>query len=212
MGMQLSIAQVEQRGMVAPLPRVLTKALRLPPDASVAEAINAIDRDAAGSRLRRAVHLMEEMTENASALAELLPLVGESPIRMIPFTEQVGFSAETGEVEFQESSEVWAAVAERVLPPWARASRLTCIRMTGDSMEAPDAAFVVVDGNRRATVDGQLFVVLVVDALAIKRFRQVGDQWNLVSDGSAHSPSPLRPDDRIVGRVAWPGPPGDAAR
>ena len=56
MGMHLSIAQVEQRGMVAPLPRSLTKALGLPPDANVADAINAIDRDAAGSRLRRAIH------------------------------------------------------------------------------------------------------------------------------------------------------------
>ena len=75
--------------------------------------------------------------------------------------------------------------------------------MAGDSMEATDAALVVVDSNRRTAVDGQLFVVLVVDALAVKRFRQVGDQWNLVSDGSAHSPRPLTPDDRIVGRVAW---------
>ena len=31
MGMQLSIAQVEQRGMEAPLPRELTRALGLPP-------------------------------------------------------------------------------------------------------------------------------------------------------------------------------------
>ena len=212
MGMQLSIAQVEQSSTKAPLPGELTKALGLPPGASVAEAISAIDRDAAGSRLRRAMHLMEEMTEGASALAELLPLVGESPIRMIPFTEQVGFSAETGELEFQESSEVWVAVAERVLPSWARAAPLTCIRMPDDSMEATDAALVVVDSNRRTAMDEQLFVVRVGDALAVKRFRQVGDQWNLVSDDSAHSPRPLRPDDRIIGRVAWRGPHGVAVR
>ena len=30
----------------------------------------------------------------------------------------------------------------------------------------------------------QLFVVHAVDALAVKRFRQVGDQWSVVSDGS----------------------------
>ena len=206
MGMQLSIAQVEQLGMEAPLPRALTRALGLPPDASVAEAINEIDRDTAGSRLRRAMHLMEEMTEGASALAELLPQVGEPPIRMIPFTEQVGFSAETGELEFRKSSEVWVSVAERLLPSWARTARLTCIRMAGDWMKSTDAALVVVDTNRRAAVDGQLFVVLVVDALAVKRFGQVGDQWNLVSDGSAHPPRPLRADDRIVGRVAWRAP------
>ncbi|MCY4505365.1 MAG: S24 family peptidase [Acidobacteria bacterium] len=118
----------------------------------------------------------------------------------------------TDEVEFEESSEVWVAVTERVLPSWTRAAPLTCIRMAGDSMEATDAALLVVDSNRRAAVDGQLFVVLVVDALTVKRLRQVGDQWSLISDGSAHSPRPLRPDDRIVGRVAWRGPPGDAAR
>ena len=73
-------------------------------------------------------------------------------------------------------------------------------------MKSTDAALVVVDTNRRAAVEGQLFVVLVVDALAVKRLRQVGDQWNLISDGSAHSPRPLRPDDRIVGRVAWRAP------
>ena len=55
-------------------------------------------------------------------------------------------------------------------------------------------------------MDEQLFVVQVVNAVAVKRLRQVGDQWNLVSDGSAHSPRPLRPDDRIIGRVAWRGP------
>ena len=86
--------------MVAPLPRALTRALGLPPDASVAEATNAIDRDTAGSRLRRAMHLMEEMTDGATALAELLPLLGESPIRMIPFAERVRLGTNTGDVEF----------------------------------------------------------------------------------------------------------------
>ena len=115
--------------------------------AMTAETTNAIDRDAAGSRLRRAIHLMEEMTDGATALPELLPLLRESPIRMIPFAERVRLATNTGEVEFQESSEVWVAVAERVLPSWARAVPLTCIRMAGDSMEATDAALAVVDSN-----------------------------------------------------------------
>ena len=67
MGMQVFVARVEQRGMEAPLPRELTMALGLPPDATVAEAVNAIERDAAGSRLRTAVHLTEEMTDRATA-------------------------------------------------------------------------------------------------------------------------------------------------
>ena len=209
MGLQVVIGQVKQGGMNAPLPGKLTRALGLPPDASIAEAVNAIERDAAGSRLRTGMNLMKEMTEGATALAELVPGIAESTIRMIPFAEHVRFRADTGEVEFQESSDIWAAVAERVLPPWARAARLTCIRMAGGST---DAALAVVDFNRRTAVDEQLFIVHVVDTLAVKRVRQVGDQWNVFSDGSAHPPKPLRADDRIVGRVAWRGPHGTAVR
>ena len=210
MGLQVVIGQVKQGSMDAPLPGKLTRALGLPPDASVAEATNAIERDAAGSRLRTAVHLIKEMIEGTTALAELLPLIAESTIRMIPFAEHVRFTADTGEVEFKESSDVWAAVAESVLPSWARAARLTCIRMAGGST---DAALVVVDGNARTPLDEELFVVVhVVDALAVKRFRLVGNQWSLISNGSAHPPKPLRADDHIVGRVAWRGPHGVAVQ
>ena len=209
MGMQVFVARTEQHGMEAPLPRDLTKALGLPREATVAETVNAIEGDAAALRLRTAMHLMEEMTDRATALAELLPLIAESTTRFIPFAEHVRLRADTGEVEFQKSPDVRAAVAEHVLPSWARAARLTCIRRAGDSTDAP---LVVVDSDRRTAVDDQLFVVLVADGLAVKRFRQVDDQWNLVSDGSAHPPRPLRVDDRIVGRVAWRGPHGTAVR
>ena len=39
---------------------------------------------------------MEEMTEGVTALAELLPLIGESTIRMIPFAEHVGVQGGNG--------------------------------------------------------------------------------------------------------------------
>ncbi len=168
-----------------------------------------VPRSPAGAR-GRARGSPGSAPEGATALAELLPLVGDSMIRMIPFAEHVGFRADKGEVKFEESSEVWAAVAERVLPSWARAARLRCIRIAGDSTEPTDAALVVVDSNRRTAVDGQLFVVHVADASAVKRFRQVGDRWDLVSDGLGHPPRPLRADDRIVGRVAWRSPHGAA--
>ena len=209
MGMQVFVARVEQHGTEAPLPRELTRALGLPRDAKVAEAVNAIERDAVASSLRTAVHLTEEMTERATALAELLPLIAESTTRMIPFAEHVRLSEDTGEVEFQESSDIRAAVAERVLPSWARAARLTCIRIAGDAVDAP---LVVVDSDRRTAVDDQLFVVHFAGSLAVKRLRQVGGQWNLVSDGSAHPPRSLRADGHIVGRVAWRGPHGAAVR
>jgi len=142
-------------------------------------------------------------------LAELLPLIAESTTRLIPFAEHVRLNDDTGEVEFQESPDIWAAVAERVLPSWARAARLTCIRMAGDSTDAP---LVVVDSSRRTAVDDQLFVVHVVDTLVVNRFRRVGDQWTGISDGSVHPPRRLRTDDRIVGRVAWRGSHGVAVR
>ena len=31
--------------------------------------------------------------------------------------------------------------------------------------------------------------------------------WHLVSDNSAHPPRPIGEDDRVIGRVAWSGPP-----
>ena len=143
------------------------------------------------------------MTELATAAAELLPQVtGGSTTRTIPFAEHVRFEADTGEVAFEESSDLSIAVAERALPAWARATRLTCVRTAGDSQGPTDRALVVVDKDRRVAVDEQLFVVRIVEALVVKRFRQVGGQWSLISDSAAQLPRPMTADYRIVGRVA----------
>ena len=208
MGMRLVIAPAVPRGVGAPpLPAELIKALQLPSGASVVDAVDAIDRDAVASRLRKGLHLIQEMTERAKTAAELLPqLAGESPARMIPFAEQVRFNADTGEVEYTESSDLWVAVAGRALPSWARADRLVCLR------ESMAGALVVVDKDRQAPVDEQRFVVRIVEASAVKRVRQVGGQWSLVSESSAHQPKPMTADDRVVGRVAWCGPRGAAVR
>ena len=48
------------------------------------------------------------------------------------------------------------AVAERGLPSWAGAARLTCGRAAGDSLELADGALVVVDKDRRVAVDEEL--------------------------------------------------------
>ena len=53
MGMQVFVARVEQGGTKVSLPQELTRALGLPSDAMVAEAVSAIERDAAGSRCAR---------------------------------------------------------------------------------------------------------------------------------------------------------------
>ena len=55
MGMRLFSAPAEPGGMEAPpLPPELTRALGLPSDASVIDAVDAIDQDAAASTLRKA--------------------------------------------------------------------------------------------------------------------------------------------------------------
>ena len=212
MGMRLFNAPAEPGGMEAPpLPPELTRALGLPSDASVIDAVDAIDQDAVASTLRKGMRLVEEMTELATEAAELLPQVAAgSTTRMIPFAEHVRFEGDTGEVDFEESSDLSIAVAERVLPSWARSARLTCVRAAGESLDPEDGALVVVAQDRRVAVDEELFVVRIGEALVVKRFRQVGGRWSLVSDSLAHLPRPMTAADRIVGRVAWCGPPGAA--
>ena len=213
MGMRLFVTPVEPPG-APPLPPELTRALGLPPDASVAEAVDVIERDAVASKLREGLRLLQEMTGPARAAAELLPQLaaGASTARAIPFAEHVRIDADTGEVAFDESSDLSVAVAEGVLPSWARAGRLVCIRMAGDSPESTAGALVVVDKDGRDAVDEQRFVVRIAGALETKRLRQVGGEWHLVSDSPAHQPRPMTADDRIVGRVVWCGPYGAAVR
>lgn len=210
MGMRLLVGPMNPAGAGAPpLPRELTKALDLPRDASVAEAVDAITSDTAGSDLRKAMRLMHEMAELATAAADLLPrLADESAIRMIPFAEHVRFDADTGELELKESSALAVAVAERVLPSWARADRLTCVQVAGDSPAATDSALVVVDRDRRVPVEDELFVVGIAETMVVKPLRHVRTQKPPGRDGSALAPKRPAGDGRIVGRVAWRCPRG----
>ena len=210
MGMRLFIDPMNRPDTgAAALPAALTKALDLPSDASVAEVVEAIHEDEQASTMREGIRLAQKMTELATAAAELLPqLADESGRRMIPYAEHVRFDTDTGELEFEESSDLSIAVAERVLPPWSRAGRLTCVPVVGDSPETTAGALVVVDRDRRVPVDEGLFVVASGAALLVKRFRRVQNGWNLVSDGSAHAPRSQTGDAHIGGRVAWCCPHG----
>ena len=215
LGMRLYVGPAEYGDAKAPLlPQEITGALHLPPNASVADAVDLIDEEALASGLREGMRVAQELTQRAAAAAELLPqLVPESSTtRRIPFAERVRFNADTGEVEFDESADLSIAVAEKALPSWTRADRLTCVRAAGGSKDPtiPHGGLVVVDGDRRVAVDDQRFVVRTGEVLAVKRLRQVGDRWNMVSDDRAHRSRPMTARDRIVGRVAWPGAHGDA--
>ena len=213
MGMRLFIGPAAENGEEAPqLPEEITRALQLPSNASVVDAVGLIEKDAMASQLRDGMRAVQELTRRAAAAAELLPRLTEdsSTPRMMPFAERVRLGADTDEVEFEESAHLSIAVAEEVLPAWARADRLTCVRAGGDSMEPTihDGDLVVVDRDRRVAVDDQLFVVRTRDDLIVRRVRRVGDHWDLVSDNPAHRPRAMAETDVIVGRVAWCGPRG----
>ena len=215
MGMQLFIGPAEEDGEEAPqLPEEITRALQLPSNASVVDAVGQIEKDAMASQLRDGMRAVQELTERAAAAAELLPrLAGDSSaVRLMPFAEHIRLNAGTGEVEFDESAHLSIVVAEEVLPSWARADRLTCVRAVGDSM-APtihDGDLVVVDKDRRDPLEDHLFVIRTREELVVGRVRRVGETWNLVRDNPAHRPRAMTADDVVAGRVAWCGPHGDA--
>ncbi len=203
------------------LPSEIARALDLPRDATVDDAVDAIRKDAMASRLREGIELVQELMERAAAAAAMIPrLVSrgrsragegtECGVVMIPFAPEVRLAAGTGEVVFEESPEVSIAVSADALASWARPGRLTCVRAAGDSMEPNirDGDLVVVDAARTDPLDGQLFAVRTDGGVVIKRLRQNRGRWLLASDNRAHPSQPVAEDDRILGQVAWCGPRG----
>lgn len=206
------------------LPSEIARALGLPRDASVDDAVGAIRNDALASGLREVLGRVQELVEKAASTAALLPGLllrvtaeAERPdgaVVMIPFAPEVRLAAGTGEVVFEESAEVSIAVAADALASWARRDRLTCVRAAGDSMEPTihDGDLVVVDAGRSEPLDGQLFAVRTAAGLVIKRLRRSRGRWLLTSDNRSPGPRPVAEDDRLVGQVAWCGPRSRAPR
>ena len=171
-------------------------------------------------KLREGMRLVEELTNRAEAAAALLPqlaagefsVVANMPERasvMIAFAPDVRLAAGTGEVVFEESSELSIVVAVEALAPWAQPERLTCVRAVGDSMKPTigDGDFVALDHGRTEPLDGQVFAARTDTGLVVKRLRRRADRWQLVSDNPVYPPRPVSKDDRILGQVAWHGPP-----
>jgi len=198
------------------LPSEIAQALDLPRDASVADAVGAIDKDAMGSRLREGISRVQELMGRAAAAAALISETvpdrepPASKVAMIPFAPDVSLAAGTGEVVFEESPDVSIAVAAKALASWARPDRLTCVRVVGDSMEPTirDGDLVAVDATRTDPLNGHLFALRTDTGLVVKRLRRTGDGWLLTSDNPTHAPRPVAEDDRLLGRIAWCGPPG----
>ena len=203
------------------LPPAIAEALGLPRDASIDEALEALDTDALVSRLRASVGLVQDLVDRTATAAALIPgsassrrsparVHHDSAVAMIPFAPDVRLAAGTGEIVFDESPEMSIAVATAALASWARPERLTCVRAVGDSMEPTicDGDLVVIDAGRTAPLEGHVFAVRTAAGLVVKRLRQSGGRWLLASDNSVHEPRTVAEEDRVLGQVAWSGPQG----
>lgn len=222
LGLEFYIGPVRPGASTAPeLPAEITRALDLPREASVADAVRAMDKDAMASRLREGMGRVRDLMDRAAAAAVLVSGTASgqdstASVRhggdaaMIPFAPDVRLAAGTGEVVFEESSDVSIAVAAEALAAWARPERLTCVRAAGDSMEPTirDGDLVVVDTGRTEPLDGSLFAVRTDAGFVVKRLRRTADRWLLTSDNPAYTSRDVGSDDRILGQIAWCGPEG----
>ena len=133
----------------------------------------------------------------------------ETAAVVVPFAANVRFTAESGEPVWEETAEMAVSVARSALASWARPERLRCARVVGDSM-APairDGDLVVLDAGRTEPLDGQVFVVRTGEGNLVKRLRRTDDRWELASDNPAYEPRAVTGQDRLLGQVAWAGPP-----
>ena len=143
-------------------------------------------------------------TATASSVVET-----ETAAVVIPFAADVRLAAGSGQPVWDETAEMAVSVARSALASWARPDRLRCARVVGDSM-APsirDGDLVVLDSGRAEPLDGQVFGVRTDEGLVVKRLRHVDGRWHLESDNAAHEPRPVMDEERILGQVAWAGPP-----
>ena len=70
-----------------------------------------------------------------------------------------------------------------------------------------DGDLVVLDAGRAEPLDGQVFVVRTGEGVSVKRLRLRDDRWELESDNPTYEPRAVTGQDRLLGQVAWAGPP-----
>lgn len=131
-----------------------------------------------------------------------------SDLVLIPFARDVRAAAGEGEPVWDETEEMAVSVARAALAPWARPERLRCARVAGDSMTPAlrDGDLAAVDRGRTEPIEGEVFAVRTAAGLAVKRLRRLGGRWHLTSDNADYPPRPVAAD-RLLGQVAWTGPP-----
>lgn len=128
-----------------------------------------------------------------------------------PYASEVRASAGGGEWVFEESADFRVRLRRSALPRWVNHRDLVCIRVSGDSMEPGirDGDLLAIDHSRIEPTDNRKFAVSTDDGLVVKRLRRTGAGWELASDDERqrYRDRPMGRDDRIVGQVAWNGPP-----
>ena len=79
--------------------------------------------------------------------------------------------------------------------------------VSGDSMHPtlPDGSMILVDRSSRNLLEGRVFVLQTPDGLLVKRVRQEGARWLLVSDNPDWEAFPLDTGSRVIGEVRWSG-------
>ncbi len=131
---------------------------------------------------------------------------------VVPWVRDVRGAAGAAMPVFDESTEFGVAFHRTVLPDWARHDHMVCISVAGDSMEPAlrDGDLAALDHSKNEPLDGGVFVIRTEDGLVIKRLRGRTGAWRLTSDNPRYPPRAVHAADRIIGRVAWSGPPRDS--
>ena len=126
-----------------------------------------------------------------------------------PLVNEVRAAAGFGSPVFEESSEHRVIYHRSIVPGWARRETLVWLWAKGKSMEPTvhEGDLIAIDHSYTEPMDGKLFVLHTYDGLVVKRLRGEAYDWQIISDNEAYKPRQAREDDRVIGRVAWSGPP-----
>ena len=214
LGLELYVGPLRQSDNPTPtLPPEITDALHLPLHATVADAIGAIDRDLMAAKLRSTMTVAGSLMEKAAAAAVVISdlVAGTSPrVRRLPLVH-VRRAQDTGRVRFDESTHLSVLVSSSVLPSRRQGDRLACLHAPNEVTEprVRSGDLVVLDLDQSLPQDGQLYAVATPEGLVVNRLRQIERLWHLLDDTAGRSARPMRPQDRVVGRLVWCESPGD---
>lgn len=224
LGLEFYIGPARRRRLGRPsLPPEIAKALHLPREADVADAIEVIDKDVMASKLREGMGVVKGLVDQAASAAALLPdlVSGSYPsagsarpgdsVVVIPLVADAPPAAAATGAAPDRTPEVSIAVTMEALADWARPERLMCFRAVGDAMEPTiqSGDLVAADTGQRTPEDDALFALRMDSGLAVRRLQRTDHHWFASSDNPAYLSQPLSDSDRIVGRIAWCEPHGE---